>query len=76
LRKRCSGKFSSTDKAVAPAGNRLDISRFFSGLAERLAELVHRGVDVGVVIDVSVGRPKRPLELLAADDFALTVDED
>src|SRR5690349_21234687 len=75
LRKRHIGKLRRTNETVAAAGDCFDIRRLFGGFAERLAKLVHRGVDVGVVVDVGVGRPQGLFELIAGDHFSLIVNQ-
>ena len=69
------GKFWLYDQAIAFAGHGLDVDRLIAGISEGLAKLVHRGVDVGVVIDVRLVGPKPQTELFPSKNVALLFDE-
>jgi hypothetical protein len=69
------GKFWLYDQAIAFAGHGLDVDRLIAGISEGLAKLVHRGVDVGVVIDVRLVGPKPQTEFFPSKNVALLFDE-
>jgi hypothetical protein len=69
------GDFRLHQKAVAFPGNSLDIERFVGRIAERLAELVYRGIYIGVVIDVRVGGPEANAQFLAGNHFSWLFEE-
>src|SRR4029077_12290008 len=65
---RCSRNiraFGQRQKTIPFARNGLDIERLVCGIAENLAKLVHRCVDVGVVVDMRVGGPEALPQFLA-----------
>jgi len=76
-RRRCREfrKFRLDDEAVTFARNRFDVDRLVARIAARLAKLVHRGVDVGVVIDVRLIGPEAQPQLFAREDIALLLNE-
>jgi hypothetical protein len=55
--------------------DRLDIERFVRGVSQRLAKLVYSGIDVGVVVDVSVGGPEALAQLLSSNDLTRFLEE-
>ena len=57
-------------EAVPFARNGLDVKRLVRGVAQRLAELVDGGIDVGIVVDMRIGGPQARTQLFAGDDFA------
>src|SRR5580704_1464079 len=69
------GKFRMHHEAVALAWHRLNIDRLLARIAKRLAQLVHRGIDVGVVIDVRLIRPEAQPQLFPRQHVALLFDE-
>src|SRR6266446_3385243 len=74
-RKRNVRKFRGADEAVTLSRNRFNIKRLIRGFAKSLPQLVHRGVDVCIVIDMRVGRPQSLFQLIASDHFALLLQE-
>lgn len=62
--------FRLDQKAVSPPGDRLDIKRLVGGIAQGHPQLVHGGIHIGIVIDVSIRRPQPRAQFLSGDDFA------
>ena len=69
------GNLRLHEEAVTLARNGLNVKRLIGGIAQRLAELVDGGIDVGVVVDVSIGRSQPHAELFAGDNFAGLLEE-
>ena len=69
------GNLRLHEEAVTLARNGLNVERLVGRIAQRLAELVDGGIDVGVVVDVSIGRSQPHAELFAGDNFAGLLEE-
>src|SRR5439155_19305278 len=69
------GNLRLHQEAVTLARDGFNIERLVGGIAERLAELVNGGIDVGVVVDVRIGRPEAHAKLFAGDDFTGLLEE-
>jgi len=74
-RKRNFRKFRGSDEAVTLSRNRFNIKRLIGGFAKCLPQLVHRGVDVRIVMTLRVGRPQSLFQLIASDHFALLLQQ-
>lgn len=70
------GEFDSGDEGVALTRDGFDEGGLVGRIAQDLAELVNGGVDVGVKVDVDVGRPQTLTKSFTSDDFAGLLDED
>lgn len=57
------------DESIPPPGNRLDVSGPIGGVAERIAEFVHRGIETLVVIHRRSLGPDPVLKFLTGDFF-------
>jgi hypothetical protein len=63
------------DQPVAPSRDRLDVARHVGGIAERVAQPLHDGVEPVLEVDVRVGRPEACAQLVARDQAARTLDQ-
>ncbi len=66
---RSAGAVDGGDEAVSPPGQGFDEARARCGIAQRLADLVHRGIQAVIEIDKGVGRPDLFAQLIARDHF-------
>ena len=68
-------RFDFGDEAVAAAGKSFDVAGGVDGIGERVAELVHCGVEAVVEVDKHVGGPELRAEIFAGDQLAGTREE-
>src|SRR5258708_39121980 len=60
----------SGNKTVTLARNRLHENRLLRRITERLPQLVHSSVHVGIVVDMRVRRPELQAQLFTGHDFS------
>jgi hypothetical protein len=58
------------DEPIATSRQGLDETGIFGGVAERIAETVHGGIEAVLEVAEGVIRPKSSLQLLSADQLA------
>ena len=74
-RRRRRNDVDGTDPPIAPPRHRLDEPRVLRGVAERLAEPVHRAVEAVIEVDEGVRRPEAGAQVVAADELALPLEQ-
>jgi hypothetical protein len=67
--------FHRSDEAVPLPRQSLDIARAVGRVAERLPDLLHRGIQASVKLHKGIGGPKLVPELVACYNLAWTLDE-
>ena len=72
---RIGNQLHRRDEPVTTLGQRLDETRVFRGIAEGLAELVHRFVEAVIEIDPGVRRPEPLPQLLAQHDLTVSLEK-
>src|SRR5271163_151713 len=69
------GGFGEHHETVPFTRNRLDVKRLVRAITQDLSKLVHRRVDVGVVIHVRVGGPEALAQFFAGYDLTGLVEK-
>ena len=64
------GGLDRRDKPVSAAGDRLNITRLFGRVSQRLAELGYSRIEAAFEINESLGWPEALTQVLAGDQFA------
>ena len=64
-----------SDKAIAEFRHGFDKLGNFRGISENFAQTFHDGVEAGIEIHKSVGRPNRQTKFFAGNQFAWTVEK-
>ena len=57
------------DESIALAGQRLDELRVVGGIAQRIAQVIHRLVETAIEVDERVGRPQPPRQFFTRDEL-------
>ena len=71
----CAGRFHGLPEPVTAARESFDEARRLDGVAERLTQPFHRGVDAVLEVDDRVARPKLLAQVFTRHELARPLDE-